>query len=168
MKRHIPKSLGTGLELQSLASGSMFTKRQAHRKEGNQNLILVSALSNIPVPNLCSPSILAPHALTHFWKKQIMVSLHMQEGRTPSLPVFSNWVSVEKPPLSPWIPLLPGKHLTFFRRHPASTVHEACSSGQMCAFWSFSQPRCAYINEVSLVSTVLLPSLTFISPHQLC
>lgn len=114
MKRHIPKSLGTGLELQSLASGSMFTKRQAHRKEGNQNLILVSALSNIPVPNLCSPSILAPHALTHFWKKQIMVSLHMQEGRTPSLPVFSNWVSVEKPPLSPWIPLLPGKHLTFF------------------------------------------------------
>lgn len=68
-------------------------------------------------------------------------------------------VSVGKPPLSPWIPLLPGKHLTFFRRHPASTVHEACSSGQMCAFWSFSQPRCAYINEISLVSTVLLPSL---------
>lgn len=56
----------------------------------------------------------------------------------------------------------------FFRRHPASTVHGARSSGQMRAFWSFSQPRCAYINEVSLVSTVLLPSLTFISPHQLC
>lgn len=102
MKRHIPKSLGTGLELQSLASGSMFTKRQAHRKEGNQSLILVSALSNIPLFWICVPPwyLLAPHALTHFWKKQNMVSLHMQEGRTPSLPVFSKGFRRETTSLS--------------------------------------------------------------------